>query len=88
MGLFIVIIIIFILISVFSNWSHKDTIRDKIKYMGGEVINIEKCWLGSGTFLLKGKGVTVYKFEYYLEGKYKVGYVKFGSMFGPKWKLD
>jgi hypothetical protein len=87
MWLFIVMVIIVIIISFYSDKSHKETIRDEIKYMGGDVINIERCWFGSGPFILKGKGATVYKFEYYLDGKYKIGYVKFGSMLGPKWKL-
>jgi hypothetical protein len=62
------------------NSSHENSIRSKIESLGGDVINIEKTMFNNGPFFIKGKGCTVYKFEYRIGKEIKTGWVRFGRV--------
>lgn len=91
MDLEIFIVIVFILIGFGIHFlrksGHEDKINTEIRSMGGEVIAIEEKIFGMGPFWTKGKGEIVYRVEYKVGEEYREGWVKFGSLFGPKWKL-
>lgn len=86
-----VIIVVFvtlaILIAVLQRTSHQRRITDKIHSIGGEVISIERKAISGGPFFIIGKGRTVYRIEYRKGAETKEGWVKFGDLFGPEWKL-
>lgn len=69
--------------------ARKRKIEEKIVSMGGEIIHIERrnFFTGTGPFMITGKGSAVYRIEYLIGGSKKEGWVKFGGLFGPNWKL-
>lgn len=87
----IVIIVMFImfavLISIIQIDKHKKRINEKIHLIGGEVISIERKIFYTGPFLRVRRGRTVYKIKYRLGNEIKEGWVKFGDLLGPDWKL-
>ncbi len=87
----VIIIVIFVffavLISIAQHKSHKRKITEKIHSIGGEIVNIERKAFYSGPFLMSGKGSIVYRIEYRKDSDLKEGWVKFGNLFGPDWKL-
>jgi hypothetical protein len=89
MGVFAVIlfIILAIVISVLQGQSHERKITEQIKSMGGRVISIEKKLFSTGPFMVVGKGRTVYKIEYRIGNDDNEGWVRFGGLFGPDWRL-
>lgn len=86
-GVLILILIIPIALIVHSN--RKKTIEDMIISIGGEIISIERrnFFNGIGPFYVVGKGRAVYRISYLLDGEEKEGWVRFGSLFGPDWRL-
>lgn len=83
------VIILGVIFFVFRiNW-HKNRIEEYIKSMGGEVINIERrnFFTGLGPFMVVGKGRIVYRIEYRLGDETREGWVRFGGLLGPDWKL-
>ncbi|MBF8984507.1 hypothetical protein IZY60_13255 [Lutibacter sp. B2] len=68
---------------------YKDSIASRIDSFGGRLISYERCGLFTsiGPFKFVGKGKTVYKIEYEVDGIKKVGWVRFGGIFGPDWKM-
>lgn len=87
------IVIIFAFLSVIffllQNDRHEEKIGDYIRSIGGEVINIERrsFFTGLGPFMVVGKGRKVYRIEYKLGNEIKEGWVRFGGILGPDWKL-
>ncbi|MDR5659624.1 hypothetical protein RH915_08965 [Serpentinicella sp. ANB-PHB4] len=67
----------------------KEKIREKIASLGGEVISIERrnIFTGIGPFKIVGKGRVVYRIEYRLNGSTEEGWVRFGGLLGPDWRL-
>ncbi len=82
-----IFIIIAIVITVVRKSNHEQKIHDEIDSMGGTVIDIEHKMFLTGPFILVGKGETVYRIKYEIGDSKKEGWVKFGSIFGPKWRL-
>lgn len=89
MEIFVVIIFIVlaVAISVLKGESHERKITEKIETMGGTVINIEKKHFSIGPFMVVGKGRTVYRIEYRIGNDNREGWVRFGGLFGPDWRL-
>lgn len=74
---------------VFQYSRYNRLIHEKIEEMGGNHLNHERRWgfIGIGPYKMVGKGQTVYWFSYEINGHRKEGWVKFGSIFGPDWRL-
>jgi hypothetical protein len=89
MGVFTVIlfIILAIVISFVQGESHERKITEQIESMNGKVISIEKKLFSTGPFMVVGKGRTVYRMEYRIGNNAKEGWVRFGGLFGPDWRL-
>lgn len=66
---------------------HERKIYDKIESLGGTVVSIERRKFRRGPFVFAGKGTVVYWIEYRVNGELREGWVKFGSLFGPDWRL-
>jgi hypothetical protein len=89
MGGFAVIlfIILAIAISILQGQSHERKITEQIESKGGRVISIEKKLFSTGPFMVVGKGRTVYRIEYRIGDDDREGWVRFGGLFGPDWRL-
>lgn len=84
----IIIIIVFAFVLYFARMnSHDKRIREEVNSLGGSVISIERRTFKTGPFILPGKGKMVYRVEYSVGDTVKEGWVKFGGMFGPDWRL-
>lgn len=68
-----------------ADHSHRNKIDTKIQSMNGVVLEVEQKILGGGGFVA-GKGIMIYKITYKIDGKTKIGWVKFSL--STKWKLD
>jgi hypothetical protein len=88
MAIVLVVIAIFIFAGI-QRASYEGKIDEQIKSMGGEVISVEKrgFFTGLGPFTVVGKGRTVYRIEYQIGNSTKEGWVRFGSILGPDWRL-
>jgi hypothetical protein len=89
MGGFAVIlfIVLAIAIAILQGQSHERKITEQIESMGGTVINIEKKLFSTGPFMVVGKGRTVYRIEYRVGNDDREGWVRFGGLLGPDWRL-
>lgn len=87
----VIVIVLFVafvlLISSIQIKSHKERITEKIHSMGGQVIRLERKSVFTGPFVGVRRGRTVYRIEYRKDGEYKEGWVKFGDLSGPEWRL-
>lgn len=87
----VLVLIVFIILGIVFSFiqadSHESKIREQIQSMGGTVVSIEKKYFATGPFIAVGKGRTVYRIEYRIGGKLKEGWVRFGGLFGPDWRL-
>lgn len=72
---------------IIQQQNHERKINEYVESLGGYVITIEHKTFATGPFILVGKGRTVYRFEYSIGNQSKEGWVKFGSLFGPDWRL-
>lgn len=86
-----VVIVLFatvaVLISITQDKNHERKIEDKIKELGGQVIDIKTEKYSTGPFTTIARGRTVYKIKYKIGSEIKEGWVKFGDLFGPDWRL-
>jgi hypothetical protein len=88
-----VIIIIFAVVALgvffMRQAGYEDKIYKEIESMGGTVISIEKrnFFTGIGPFMVVGKGRTVYRIDYQAGDAVKEGWVRFGGLLGPDWRL-
>lgn len=80
--LFIIIVVPF---SILQRENHESRIQTEVESIGGEVLSIEKRTLSTGPFFIVGR--TVYRIEYKLNGELKEGWVRFGGLMGPDWRL-
>lgn len=87
----IIVIILFIAFSTYMLYlqgeHYKEEIYRQIKHLGGQVINIERQTLSTRPFSISGKEVAVYKIKYKIGDEVEEGWVRFGGIFGPNWKL-
>ncbi len=83
------IVIIVIVFSVIRTESYENKIEEYVRSLGGTVVSYEKHGLfnGLGPFMVVGRGRTVYKVIYKLNGDNREGWVRFGGMFGPDWRF-
>lgn len=89
-GFMIVVFIILILfLYIIQNFEHENKINRKIESIGGRVISIESrnLFSGIGPFMVVGKGRTVYRIEYQVGDEEREGWVRFGGILGPDWRL-
>lgn len=91
MQIFIVILAIPLVIFIYVMLSirREKLIRERISSMGGTVISIERrnFFTGLGPFMIVGKGKSVYRIRYLVNNTEKEGWVRFGGLFGPDWRL-
>lgn len=90
MELLILILVIGVLIVAMFRFSqHEKSIREYVESMGGQLIRYERrsIFSGLGPFHVVGKGRVVYSVHYRLNGQDKEGFVRFGSLFGPDWRM-
>ncbi|WP_099187524.1 hypothetical protein [Tepidibacter mesophilus] len=82
-------IIIIIIIYISRIESHQDSIASKIDSLGGRLIGYERrnFFTGIGPFMFVGKGRMIYRIEYEVDGIKKEGWVKFGGISGPDWRI-
>lgn len=85
------IIIVFAVIAVcfyfIQKSNHESKIHEHIESIGGKVVSIESRTFSTGPFVLVGKGRTVYRIEYQVGSQIREGWVRFGGLFGPDWRL-
>jgi hypothetical protein len=84
----ILLFVVFVLVisSVQVN-SHKQRITEQIHSIGGQIVRIERKSVFTGPFVGVRRGRTVYRIEYRKDGMLKEGWVKFGDLSGPDWRL-
>jgi hypothetical protein len=89
MNIFIILVFIGIAISIYfiQKVNHEAKINEQIRSIGGSVISFESRTFNTGPFLFVGKGRTVYRIEYQVGDEIKEGWVRFGGLFGPDWRL-
>lgn len=82
-------IIISIIIYFVRSESHQDSIASKVDSLRGRLISYEKrnFFTGIGPFMVVGKGRMVYRIEYEMNGIKKEGWVRFGGITGPDWRM-
>jgi hypothetical protein len=76
-----------IVLTILQKENHERRINEQIEGMGGRVISIEKKIFSTGPFMVVGKGRTVYRIEYRVNDAIREGWVRFGGLFGPDWRL-
>ena len=83
--------VLIIAIIMFTNYNHEKKIHQKIESIDGKVLSIShrNIFNGLGPFMVVGKGRTVYSIDYKINGdtQIKEGWVRFGGLFGPDWRL-
>jgi hypothetical protein len=85
----IFLVVLIVLITIVQYQGHQSKINEKITSIGAEVINVERrnFFTGIGPFMAVGKGRTVYRIKYRVGSEIKEGWVRFGGLFGPDWRL-
>lgn len=86
-AIILLFIVLLIVISVLQKENHERRINEQIEGMGGRVISIEKKLFSTGPFMVVAKGRTVYRIEYRINDSIREGWVRFGGLFGPDWRL-
>ncbi len=88
-----VIVILFVIMGIglvfMKTAGHELKIKNQIESMGGRLLSYEKrnMFTGIGPFHVVGKGRMVYRIDYEVNGVMKEGWVRFGGLFGPDWRL-
>ena len=92
MQFLIVLILIPVIVYLFLARTQylEKSIYEKIEAHGGKVISIERrnFFTGIGPFHVVGKKRVVYRIVYEKNGVEKEGWVRFGGIMGPDWRLD
>lgn len=88
----IVIIVILIIAAALAIYfiqgkSYEKSINSQVESLGGQVISIERTIVDNGPFFIRGKGNSIYRFEYTIDDERKEGWVRFVSLLGPDWKM-
>lgn len=76
-----------VIIAIIQVKGHKRKIKERIHSIGGEVIAVEKKSFNTGPFVYDRRGRTIYKVRYMKDNEEKEGWVMFGSLSGPDWRL-
>lgn len=87
---FIIIIPLVLYLSYVRIQKFEKSIYYEIEAMGGTVISIERrsFFTGIGPFHVVGKNRVIYRILYEINGVVKEGWVRFGGLMGPDWRLD
>lgn len=84
-------VVMFVLIAVSIPFiqaeKHKRSIIEKIHSIDGEVICVEKKMFYTGPFVINRRGRTIYLIKYKTGSEVKEGWVMFGNIYGPDWRL-
>lgn len=89
----LIVIIVFIVIGIIlffiRSESHQTSIESKINSLGGSLNGYERCNIitGLGPFMVVGKGRVIYRIDYEVDGIRKEGWVRFGGITGPDWRM-
>lgn len=83
----IAIIAIALVIYFIQGKRYEKSINTKVEELGGKIISIERTVVNNGPFFIRGKGMSIYRFEYIIDNEEKEGWAKFGSLLGPEWKM-
>jgi len=89
-GMLMIVFVVFGIVMFIAIGSGRENkIQEKVREMGGEVITIERrnFFTGIGPFMVVGKGRVIYRFEYRIGSQVMEGWVRFGGLFGPDWRL-
>ena len=76
-----------VIIAIIQVKGHKRKIIERIHSMGCEVISIERKSFYEGPFLFIRRGRTIYQIRYRKDNEEKMGWVMFGNISGPDWRL-
>ena len=89
MSVIVIILFAIFAVAIFFVQSeiHKNSINNQVESIGGVVICIERTMFNNGPFYIKGKGRSIYKFTYNIGDETEEGWVRFGNLFGPDWRL-
>lgn len=84
----VVILVVFaVSMSIAQVKNHKKKIMEQVRSINGEIISVERKTFSTGPFLWVRRGRTVYRIEYRKDNEVKEGWVKFGDLSGPDWRL-
>jgi len=83
----IILLVIVVRLTFIERENHEERINEYLSSMGGKVLTTERKSFLTGPFLVVGKGRRVYRFEYKIGNEIKEGWVKFGGLMGPDWRL-
>lgn len=86
-AIFIFFVVIAIGMAFLQHAGHEEKIHEQVEAYGGKVIHIEHKTFSTGPFMVVGKGRTVYRFEYRVGEETREGWVRFGGLFGPDWRM-
>ena len=89
MGEVVIVLFVAFAIAIFFilSKSYENSIKSKVEGFGGTLISIERMMFNNGPFFIKGKGKSIYRFEYRIGNETKEGWVRFGSLFRPDWRV-
>lgn len=87
MDILAIIIIIIVRFTRIDN--HQDRINSKVNSLGGHLISYEKrdFFTSIGPFIFIGKNQMIYRIEYEVDGIKKEGWVRFGRILAPDWRM-
>jgi hypothetical protein len=85
--IFILIVIAFVGFAILQRKNHESRIAEYVGSMGGELLSIEYKTFFIGPFKIAGEGRMVYRFTYRIGDDTREGWVKFGSLGGPDWRI-
>ena len=84
----IVLILTFaIVLFLYQSVHHERKIGEKISELGGNIIKLERKYFSYGPLKWEIGDKTVNRIEYEINGEYYEGWVKFGGLMGPDWRL-
>ena len=89
-GLIAVILLVAIVpIILLVNSGRESKIEERVRTMGGRLQSSERrsIFTGLGPFHVVGKGRSVYRYTYEKDGSQHEGWVRFGGLMGPDWKM-
>jgi hypothetical protein len=76
-----------VMIAIIQVKIQKRKIIEQMLSMGCKVISIERKVFHTGPFVWVKRGRTVYKIRYKKDKEEKEGWVMFGDLSGPDWRL-
>lgn len=84
---FYIIISVVIISGEIQNDIYKSKIYKGIESFGGKLVKIQRERFSTGPFLPTGNLIHIYRIQYYFRDELKEGWVKFGILSEPDWRL-